>query len=358
MRQIVLTHEQFDGISQAVLEAGGRLRFEAHGFSMHPLLKNNDVITVRPANDAELAPGAIVLCRSAHNGLIVHRIAENDYRDSPDDSLLLIRGDASPEGAQLVSKDDVLGIISHVERGSQTFWVDRGPWRLLGRIVAKHGSLVRWIMAPGQLARRIASQLVRHIQGRTVYRSILHGIVAHNVRYGVRSEALPEKGSGQFSSSSSIKELSLQTVLTELDPHFGKAYVISAHLGKRQIGRVEVADRFGGLERNSGWWLTDLMVWPLLRGARIGEQLVRRATELAVNDGAARLNVLVNRSNRPALSLYTKLRFQQAPESLQTAIIKAMFPDGNTSFTVMSLNLDDLQAEHRNEIGLSNQRYI
>lgn len=344
MRQIVLTHEQFDGLSQAVLEAGGCLRFEAHGFSMHPLLKNNDVITVRPADNCELTPGAIVLCRSAHNGLMVHRIAENDKRDSPADSLLLIRGDASPEGAQLVSKDDVLGIISHVERGANAFRMDRGPWLLLGRIVARHGSLVRWIVAPGKLVRRTASRLIRRVQGLAVYRSILHGIAAHNVRYGVRTRALPEKGSGQFPYSSAIQGLSLQTVLAALDARFGKVYVISALLGKRQIGRVEVTDRFGGLERNSGWWLIDLMVRPLWRGAGIGEQLVRRATELAVNEGAARLNVLVNAANQPALALYARLGFQDGPEPLHSITMAAIFPDGNPELKVMSLALTCAQA--------------
>ncbi len=124
-------------------------------------------ITIRPANDSELVPGAVVLCRTSPHGLVAHRIAGSPQEvGGPDGVLFLIRGDACPDGGELIGKDDVLGIISHVERGSKQFRVDRGSRLLLGKILAFDNNLLLWGRSCLNFFRRVAGRPLRYVQSR------------------------------------------------------------------------------------------------------------------------------------------------------------------------------------------------
>jgi hypothetical protein len=339
MREIVLTRQQFDGLSRAVREAGGCLHFEPPGFSMYLLLQTNDELTIRPTDTAESAPKAIVLCRSVPEGLAVHRIGCGDGIESPRNCLIFIRGDASPAGAELLSNDDVLGIISQVASGPKALPVNRGPWTVLGRALAHLRSILSWATAPCGLLRRAGGPLMRRIQGQAVYRAIMHDIVAHRVTYDVPSSTSSQEEPGHFLGPGAAGIPSLETILTGLRGSSGRIYVISALLGKREVGSVKLTRSLVNSLYDSDWWLTDLMVWPFLRGAGVGEQLVRRATELAVSEGAARLSLLVNAGNQPAVDLYRKLGFQDRPAPLHVAKMAGIFPGGNPGLKVMSLAL-------------------
>lgn len=335
MREIVLTAEEFGYLSEAVVKAGGCLRFEAHGFSMYPFLKHNDTITVRPADDSELVPGAIVLCRTSPHRLVAHRIVAS-HQGGPDDDLLLIRGDACPEGEEFIGKDAVLGIISHVERGPKLFRADRGSRLLLGKILALDNNLLLWGRSCLNFLRRIAARPLRHVQSWARYRSLLNRSVANRISYNVRKRESPGKKKPRFPTEPFSQAQAAEEFLKGLCPTFRNSYIISAALWKRQIGSVEVTSS-GRSQDGAGWWLVDLRVWPLLRGAGIGEQLVRRGITIAQDEGIALLNVLVKKDNKPALTLYEKLGFRLSTSALRSS---TMGMPGDNEFETMSLALE------------------
>jgi GNAT superfamily N-acetyltransferase len=336
MRELVLTAEEFGYLSEAVVKAGGCLRFEAHGFSMYPFLKHNDIITVRPANDSELVPGAVVLCRTSPHRLAVHRIAGSLQVGGTDGDLLLIRGDACPGGGEFIGKDDVLGIISHVERGPKQFRVDRGSRLLLGRILALDNNLLLWGRSCLNFLRRIAARLLRYVQSWGMYRNLLNRSVANSIIYNVQKRESPAKKKPRFSTEPFSQVIAAEVFVKGLCQTFRESYIISAALWKRQIGFVELTNS-GRSQNGADWWLVDLRVWPLLRGAGIGEQLVRRAITMAQDKGIALLNVLVKKDNKPALALYEKLGFLPSPSALRSSTMEM---PGDNEFERMSLALE------------------
>lgn len=336
MREIVLSAEEFGYLSEAVVKAGGCLRFEAHGFSMHPFLKHNDTITIRPANDSELVPGAIVLCRTSPDRLVAHRIAGSRQVGGPDGDLLLIRGDACPEDGEFIRKDDVLGIISHVERGPKQFRVDRGSRLLLGKILAVDNNLLLWGRSCLSSLRRLAAGLLRHVQSWATYRNLLNRCVVNAIVYDVRKRESPGEKKPRFPSGPFSQELTAEVFVKALCPTFRKSYIITAALWKRQIGSVEGTGS-GRSQDGADWWLVDLRVWPLLRGAGIGEELLRRAITTARDEGIASLNVLVKKDNKPALALCEKLGFRPSPSVLRSSTMEM---PGDSEFETMSLALE------------------
>jgi len=94
---------------EAVLERGVPFRFTARGCSMHPAIKDRDVITVSPLAGRAPLVGEVVAFRSDEERLVVHRIvaaAEGSYE---------LRGDNCPMGDGRVSCDALLGVVTRVE---------------------------------------------------------------------------------------------------------------------------------------------------------------------------------------------------------------------------------------------------
>ena len=102
---------QLGEILDAVLARGTSVRFQARGFSMHPIIRDLDVVTVSPLPRRGLRAGDVIAFRQPTRGsLVLHRI----LRAEPDG--FLVRGDnlAAPDG--LVPPADVIGLVTLAER--------------------------------------------------------------------------------------------------------------------------------------------------------------------------------------------------------------------------------------------------
>ena len=109
--ELSLSGESLLGLLEAVLAKGVPFRFRARGFSMSPLIKDGDVLTVAPRGEARLRPGDTVAFINPLNGKpAVHRIIRLD-RGS-----VVVKGDNVAEPDGLVPERDVLGIVTSVER--------------------------------------------------------------------------------------------------------------------------------------------------------------------------------------------------------------------------------------------------
>lgn len=118
----------------AVLEKGVPFRFRAKGFSMSPMIRDGDVITVYPSDEKKFRVGDVVaVFYAAYEKLVVHRLIgrKNDF--------FMVKGDNNAEVDGLVSPDKILGKIQRIERNGKRI--------RLG--VGKEGMLIAWLMRMG-----------------------------------------------------------------------------------------------------------------------------------------------------------------------------------------------------------------
>ncbi|MCJ7644034.1 MAG: S24/S26 family peptidase [Candidatus Aminicenantes bacterium] len=127
-RELSLSGESLLGLLEAVLAKGVPFRFRARGFSMSPLIKDGDVLTVAPRGEARLRPGDTVAFINPLNGKpAVHRIIRLDR------GFVVVKGDNVAEPDGLVPERVVLGIVTAVERRGKKIHFGLG---IEGRMVA------------------------------------------------------------------------------------------------------------------------------------------------------------------------------------------------------------------------------
>jgi len=61
------------------------------------------------------------------------------------------------------------------------------------------------------------------------------------------------------------------------------------------------------------WWIVGLGVRPLLRRRGVGEALVNEVLARLRDGGVSKVHLEVNRASQPAIELYRKLGFKEAP---------------------------------------------
>ena len=111
-----------------LLSLGFGVSFRAPGTSMHPTIRNGDVITVEPVAPAKLKIGDIILYRF-RGGFIAHRLVSVEERNGCGLSFIL-RGDASSTCDQPVEAEQILGKVVCLERGHRII----DPYRLRVRL--------------------------------------------------------------------------------------------------------------------------------------------------------------------------------------------------------------------------------
>jgi signal peptidase I len=106
---------------EAVHEKGASFRFQARGFSMTPAIRDNDVITISPLQDLMPRRGDVVAFRHPERPqMLVHRVLHGETKK------YFIKGDNCPEADGWVPAENILGLITRVERrGKARFWPNR-----------------------------------------------------------------------------------------------------------------------------------------------------------------------------------------------------------------------------------------
>ena len=111
---------------RAVLDRGIPCRFRALGFSMHPFIRDGDVVTVSPKPGGEIRLGDVVaFCHPGTGKLMVHRVLARQPGG------YLLRGDNAPAADGLIPPEKVLGPVTRVERKGRKVRLGRGPERRL-----------------------------------------------------------------------------------------------------------------------------------------------------------------------------------------------------------------------------------
>ncbi|HJX66430.1 MAG TPA: GNAT family N-acetyltransferase [Polyangia bacterium] len=90
----------------------------------------------------------------------------------------------------------------------------------------------------------------------------------------------------------------------------GRAYVALAETGGEVVGMATVQIVVSTAEGARSGWIEDVVVREDLRGAGIGTSLMADIAHWARVNGLARLQLLTDRRNRPALAFYDRLAFR------------------------------------------------
>ena len=97
-----------------LLAHGHAVEFRARGDSMHPAIRENDVVHVEPVDRATIAKGDVVLVL-AHRGLTAHRVVKRSG------ATIVMRGDNAPANDDPIDEIQVLGRVTHVMRNGRQF---------------------------------------------------------------------------------------------------------------------------------------------------------------------------------------------------------------------------------------------
>jgi len=113
----------FAEVTEHALGSGTVVRFRAEGSSMHPTIRDGELITVAPVSTADVARGDLLLCR--HRGrVIAHRIVS--IAGDGGDRRFELRGDGQRASEVFVGADDIVARIVAVRRHGRSIALPGG----------------------------------------------------------------------------------------------------------------------------------------------------------------------------------------------------------------------------------------
>jgi signal peptidase I len=136
-------------ILRAILNKGSSARFKAKGFSMSPLVRNGDIITVSPFAPATLRSGDIAAFTVEASGrLVVHRIVGIQAES------FLMKGDNLAYFDGLIPGSQVLGQITRIERDGCDVRIGLGAERKVIALLSRFHFLPFLVVPARRLFRR------------------------------------------------------------------------------------------------------------------------------------------------------------------------------------------------------------
>jgi signal peptidase I len=118
----------------AVLQHAGRVSLRVYGSSMLPWVRPGDIATIRKISLEQLRCGDLVLYRRAGQ-LIVHRIVEK--RGSLGAVRYIAKGDAHLHSDGVMERDEFLGRVVRIVRGSKCIDLDAPGQLALGLLISQ-----------------------------------------------------------------------------------------------------------------------------------------------------------------------------------------------------------------------------
>ena len=109
---------------------GKFIRFQAHGVSMKPLVRDGDMLFVEPLCQEPIRLGEVVLCRTNNNRVIVHRVVQRHGRK--DKKTYLVQGDQVRQPDGWLEKGQILGRLTTVERDGRVIDLEKPTMKTLG----------------------------------------------------------------------------------------------------------------------------------------------------------------------------------------------------------------------------------
>jgi len=129
----------FVGVTQDLLQRGCHVRFRATGTSMHPAIRDGEVVTIVPSSGDAFAVGDVLLCRFGRRPA-AHRVVAVQPSDDGR-PVLHLHGDNLCSPDRPVRAEDVIGRVLTVNRGGSEQPLE-GPGRRV-----RFRRIARWLFA-------------------------------------------------------------------------------------------------------------------------------------------------------------------------------------------------------------------
>lgn len=278
-------------LMQAVIEKGIPFRFCARGFSMYPIIRDRDIVTLEPLHpDKPLKVGDVVAFKKPDaDKLALHRIVQRK------NGSFLIKGDNIPVPDGLIALENILAVAVSVERKGRRVGGSLGPARGLLAFLSRRNKL--WVCNP-LLPLIPPAYILRNIQRSKSYRKA--------IRYLLRPSIL-------ISEACQVDLEEAEERLGFMGPLSPQVTGFVARLNSMAVGYVDLVKHPPEHYPYAGYWIFGLFVWLPCRGLGIGEALCCQAIARARAEGAKELSLLVYKENRSAVSLYRGLGFEPSP---------------------------------------------
>ena len=124
--------QDFDDLAQEVLTRGLNLRIKVSGESMHPFIRNDDILVIEPRSAANVNIGDIVLNRQPSGTYIVHRLIKRNGA-----ATLVTKGDSQSNYDIPFAAEQVIGRVVRIEGRRKRMKLTGGPGRVLGWTMAQ-----------------------------------------------------------------------------------------------------------------------------------------------------------------------------------------------------------------------------
>ncbi|MGC8873268.1 MAG: S24/S26 family peptidase [Chloroflexia bacterium] len=109
--------EEVVAVLQELLARGKCVRMRVHGWSMHPTLRDGDIVWIEPVSAHRPRLGDVVLYRTLGGRPVVHRLRRRAGYGK--DARLYIEGDHDPAQGEWVRPEQVLGVVRRAERAGR-----------------------------------------------------------------------------------------------------------------------------------------------------------------------------------------------------------------------------------------------
>ena len=154
---IPCTSERFAQLSAELLGCGVSIRFRARGTSMAPLIREGDLVTVRPIGSGCARVGDVVLFRAEEGRAMVHRVIRHGANGGL--SWYTIQGDRVDRPDGTFDDAQLCGRAVEVCRDGVRIDLERPAMRLLGWLAVLHARLRTGRDERLHLGRRVGRKL-------------------------------------------------------------------------------------------------------------------------------------------------------------------------------------------------------
>lgn len=307
----IAERNHFREITEEVLKKGSNLRFTALGMSMHPFIRNGEILIVEPITAKNLEIGNIVFFKTDLGSLIAHRMLGRE-----DSGNILTKGDFGHMRDSPVEPRNILGRVIAVEkRSGRQVNLDRGYNQLINQLLARTSilnfSLYRWYKKIQNLAFWPARPILRGLQGLKTYRLFIRKHLGP-----VQYRLADRKDFIDLVANFGYRDPKLDAEFKRTaDRHSNDkcdAFHLVAEIKTKLAGTI-AAERIKANGTLPGTWkISRQIVRNRYRGTGVGEELIKQTLAKIAASGGKHVKLAVDQNHAPALSLYRKLGFIEA----------------------------------------------
>ena len=149
--------ETFLSLNKELIETGNSVRFRVRGESMHPFLRNNDLVEVTGVHVSRIRVGDVIFFKNISGKAVIHRVVVvNRNKD-----ILLLKGDHNHYLDAPVKREQILGRVIAVKTKNRTIRLDTTFSHFKNFFLAKLLLMGRWFLPFLKKTKKVTFRIYR-----------------------------------------------------------------------------------------------------------------------------------------------------------------------------------------------------